>query len=188
MKHCDEIEDFFFENYSSFISFAQSFVLERAVAEDIIQDIFIDFIEKRDRSNLHTSLRAYFLTAIRNRCLNYLRDKKIHDKSEVLYLEALLNTNDNNLLSDESVIKTIQHAVNELPPEMRTVFNLRFFQSKKYIEIADIMSISKNTVKTHLSRGKQKLRESLQDLAKADLLNTLFIIFFNYMLVLLLLF
>lgn len=54
-------------------------------------------------------------------------------------------------------------AIQELPPKMRTCFQLRYAQGRKYEEIAVLMNVSIDTVKAHLHQAKQKLKIELSD-------------------------
>lgn len=168
MSNHTNIQDFFFKNYKAFVRFAESYVLERATAEDIVQDMFVNYLETKDKPIIRTSLKAYFISSIKYRCLNYQRDKKIQDKHDILYIEAILNSKDPGLFTDKFINDAVQQAINELPGEMGKVFQLRFFQEKNYAEVAEILNISKNTVKTQLLRGKKKLKESLIQLSRLN--------------------
>jgi RNA polymerase sigma-70 factor, ECF subfamily len=57
----------------------------------------------------------------------------------------------------------LSRAIAELPPKMRTCFQLRYGQGRKYEEIAALMNVSVDTVKAHLHQAKQKLKIELSD-------------------------
>lgn len=61
----------------------------------------------------------------------------------------------------KEVLMRLRKAIEELPDKMRECLMLRLYHDLKYQEIADIMNISIQTVKAHLSQAKQKLREKL---------------------------
>jgi RNA polymerase sigma-70 factor, ECF subfamily len=57
----------------------------------------------------------------------------------------------------------LSRAIQDLPLKMRTCFQLRYGQGRKYEEIAVLMNVSVDTVKAHLHQAKQKLKIQLSD-------------------------
>ena len=60
----------------------------------------------------------------------------------------------------------LQHAISQLPPMSRAVFNLYAIDGYKHEEIAQLLGISSGTSKSHLFRAKKKLRELLTEFKK----------------------
>ena len=106
-------------------------------------------------------MKSYFYQSVKNRCLNHLRDVHVQDKHKILYLEALLNENDSPGWVDLEILKKVQDAIAELPPQMAELFKQKYLLGRKYHEIAEINNISENTVKTQLKRAKEKMRKIL---------------------------
>jgi len=154
-------EALFYDYYPSLIRFAEGYVFNRQVGEDIVQSTFIYIWENANKIEIQTSLKAYFYTTIKNKCLNHLRSLRIQDKHNILYLEATLNSNDTSKIEDPEILKKINDAINELPEKMADIFKLKYVQGKKNKEVAEILKVSENTVKTQLQRAKAKLRTLL---------------------------
>jgi len=145
--------------------FAEVFVFDKQECEDIVQNIFIYLWENADKINLEHSLKAYFFQSVKNRCLNYLRDLRIRDQHNLFYLETLLNqVNCDEFVYSDSIIH-INEAIDQLPEQMAIIFKLKYLEGKKIKEIAKINKVTKNTIKTHLQRAKNKLRLILAETA-----------------------
>lgn len=61
----------------------------------------------------------------------------------------------------------VRAALATLPPGQRLALTLQYFEDVRYEEIAEIMGLPLNTVKSHIRRGKERLARELADLAPA---------------------
>ena len=154
-------EALFYEYYPHLTRYAEGFLFDKQACEDIVQNLFIHFWENTHRIDIQLSLKSYFYQSVKNRCLNYLRDTQIEDKHKILYVEALLNQDDSSGWVDLEIIKKVQDALAQLPPQMGELFKQKYLFGRKYHEIAEINHISENTVKTQLKRAKEKMRKIL---------------------------
>ena len=69
---------FLFEQYyNRLYRFAAYYLRDHKAAHDIVQDLFMDLLEKSEVLNITTSVKAYLFVMVRNRCLNFLRNLKI---------------------------------------------------------------------------------------------------------------
>ncbi|HYQ57900.1 MAG TPA: sigma-70 family RNA polymerase sigma factor, partial [Draconibacterium sp.] len=121
-------ESLFNEYYESLVRYAEKFIFDQAAAEDLVQDLFIQVWEKARKMQITTSIKSYFYQAIRNRCLNYLKSLKVKDKHHLLYIEALLDSDDEAELFDPEIIHKISESIDELPPQMARVFRLKLIE------------------------------------------------------------
>lgn len=156
-------EALFYEYYPHLVRYAEGFVFDKQVCEDIVQNLFIHFWENTHRIEIQLSLKSYFYQSVKNRCLNFLRDIHVQDKHKLLYLEAMLNQDDSSGWVDLEITKKVQEALEQLPPQMADLFKQKYLFGRKYHEIAEINHISENTVKTQLKRAKEKMRKILLD-------------------------
>lgn len=156
-------EALFADYYPQLVRFAEGYLFDRQVCEDIVQNLFIYFWENTEKICLELSIKAYFFQSVKNRCLNHLRDLQIRDRHNLLYMGAILNQEDISEIEDPELILQISDAISKLPKEMAEVFKLKYLEGKKLREIALMNQISENTVKTQLRRAKDKLRKILFD-------------------------
>jgi RNA polymerase sigma-70 factor (ECF subfamily) len=154
-------EALFYEYYPHLTRYAEGFLFDKQTCEDIVQNLFIYFWENTHRIVIQLSLKSYFYQSVKNRCLNHLRDIHVHDKHKILYLEALLNEDDSPGWVDPEIIKKVQDAIAQLPPQMGELFKQKYLFGRKYNEIAENNQISENTVKTQLKRAREKMRKML---------------------------
>lgn len=163
------MRDFFLANYSVLCSFASKYILERVHCEDIVQDVFVSYWErKRSFPNIY-SLKSFFYTSVRNSCLDYLKHQKVKER----YRERNSDKEETNESFLEEVIRNeaynvIYQEINKLPPMGKKVLLLSLSGNSNE-EIAGILGIAINTVKTHKARAYQVLRKKLTDLVLLSL-------------------
>ena len=148
----------FREYYPALTKFAESFIFDRSVSEDMVQAFFVSLWENAPNLDIHSSLKQYCYQSIRNRCLNRLRDLRIQDKKKLLYFEAVLQQEDHSEWIDVKLLDQIKESIDCLPPQMSLIFKLKYMNGKKNKEISQLLNLSENTIKTQLSRAKNKIR------------------------------
>lgn len=160
-------------NVSPLILFARRFVSVE-MAEDIIQDIFLDIW---DHSEMNEKLpsRSYLFMAVRNKCLNIL----IREQVKKNYIES--TELDNRILGldyynsfekqiiDKEDMQYIYDEIEKLPEKCRVIFKMAYFEEKKNAEIAEILDISIRTVEHQLYLGLKTLRTRFVDNGKKGL-------------------
>ncbi len=161
IKNGDEssFRSIFEEYYSPLVSFANSYLLDRAEAEDVVQTVLINLWEKARYLEIESSIDAYLFTCVKNSCLNQLKVLNIRDKNNILFVEGLMSYYSENDRVDPNLEQKLKLAIAELPARVQEIIRLRYGRSKKISEISTILDISENTVKTQLKRGKEKLRK-----------------------------
>jgi RNA polymerase sigma-70 factor (ECF subfamily) len=156
-------EALFTNYYLQLVRFAEGFIFDKQECEDIVQNLFIYFWENTEKIHLDLSIKSYFYQSVKNRCLNHLRNLQIHDRHNLLYLEAMLNQENYEELVDPEIINQINTAISKLPEQMAEIIRLKYLEGKKLSEIAQMNQISENTVKTQIQRAKEKLRKILAE-------------------------
>ena len=154
-------EALFSDYYTHLVRFADHYTLDQKASEDIVQDLYLYIWENAQKINIHTSIKAYFYQSLKNRCLNYLKSLKLKDEKNVIYVDALLNSDDDTAFFDPEILDQIKKSMNDLPPQMAKIIKLKYIEGLKQVEIAEQLGVSVNTVKTQLKRAKVKLRDSL---------------------------
>ncbi len=155
-------EKVFHEYYDILVRFANQFLLDNKASDDIVQGIFIYFWENSESIQIKSSIKAYLYQAVRNGCLNQLRALKIRDKHELLYLEAILDSSDQDWMNELEIVEGIKQALLQLPKQMYRIFYKKYFEEQSIKEIAEEMSLSESTIKVQLFRGRKTLRQILE--------------------------
>ena len=158
-----DVFDFLFEQYYPLlVKFSESYLHDLHECEDVVQSFFISFWTDSKNININTSLKSYFYTSIKNLCLNRIRDLKVIDKYQILYLESLVNTENSEVIFDSDIFDVIRAAVEALPEKMSEIFRQKYFEGKQLKEIAKELNVTEGTVKTQLHRARTTLRDKLR--------------------------
>lgn len=133
-------------------------------AEDVVQEVFLAVYEGVHSFANVSELTNYLYKACYNNSGQFLRNHNIHSKA----LDALDNPeleSDEDLYTlsiREEVIRQLYHCINELPSEQKKIMMLRI-SGKNWNEIAEILGLSINTIKTQKSRSYKYLRKRLDE-------------------------
>ena len=159
-----EFEVLFKTHFQYLCNYANQYVGDMDTAKDLCQKVFITLWQKRATINPKQSVKSYLFTAIRNRCLNHIRDHKKY-RSKVLDLDC--GDFDIGVEEDQFEMEELQHkierALNTLPEKCRKVFEMSRFQKMKYREISEELNISQKTVEAHMSKALKTLKVELKD-------------------------
>ncbi|MEQ6121256.1 sigma-70 family RNA polymerase sigma factor [Reichenbachiella sp. MALMAid0571] len=154
-------EALFHNHYHQLVRFAEGMIFDPDLAQDLVQSLFIHLWENAANINIKSSLKAYLFMAVKNRCLNCLKELQIRDKNELLYLEGMLNSDSSEDI-DPQLLDRLNFSLAQLPDKMVEIVKLKYLENRKLRDIAVQLNISENTVKTQLLRSKRKLRKLLQ--------------------------
>lgn len=170
----NSFEDIYVRYYTRLKRFAQEYVVSEDDAENILQDVFLDFWEKREVLLSHVNLIAFLFTSIKNRCIDFLRRKNLEQEATTLIQEEYsltlqINLNslqalDEHILTQEDTEELINKAIALLPEKCREIFIKNKIEGKKRKEIATELNISVNTIETQMTIAYKKLKENLKDL------------------------
>lgn len=168
----DAFEIIFKRYYKMLCIYAEDFVKEKSMAEEIVSDVFYKIWENRENLNITKSIQAYLFTSVQNTSIKYLEHLKVLKKYNEFATNALQNQEllyssaDHypiaNLISKE-IESEINTAINALPDQCRQVFCMHRFSDLSYDEIALKLNVSINTVRTQMMRALKKLKESLKE-------------------------
>lgn len=157
-------ESIYEEYYPRLVAFAEGYTFDLEESQGIVQNFFVHLWLNTDQLQASRSLKSYFFTAIKNRCLNHIRDLNIRDRHNLQYIEAELSSRQTSPKHQtEDLESDLLKEIQTLPQQMKEILILKYFENKKRQEIAQTLGISENTVKTQLNRGKKKLFKQLKD-------------------------
>lgn len=108
-------KEIFKKYYLPVRSFAWRFVKDNDIAEDIVQDCFLNVWEKRLTFNVITEIRSYLYTSTRNACLDYLKHEQIKQKHAIHLLTTASQEEEQEYILEEEVDALIHQAIGTLP-------------------------------------------------------------------------
>lgn len=149
-------------HYVTLLKLAYTYVKNREMAEDIVQDVCEKAIQRADDFRGEASYKTYFIRMTINRSYDYLRSWKYKQLSltntfvQLLHLET---PEQRAMQNDENAQLGLQ--ILRLKPKYREVIVLYYYEDLSTAEIAQILETPEATVRTRLKRGREQLKEKL---------------------------
>jgi len=166
LKHNDEAKfkellDLYFVRLKRF---ANSFLKEDELAEEVVMDVFLKLWEKRDKLDSIDNLTTYLFVSVRNTCHNFLRQEKKRftdslDNADV-ELARYEATPEDDLISEE-MLEKLNSIVDDLPPKCKMVFKMLREEGLSRKETAKVLGISANTVDNQVAIAVKRIGEGL---------------------------
>ena len=159
-----ELEIIFRQNYSEMIHLARVLLGDDGEAEDVVQDIFLriadsDILRPEGLSvaRIPPKNDSYLLIAVRNACLNRIRQMQLHERVKNLLPiedETDLQAIDRQLEQLEDISAFVDEQLEE---PHRSIFHLRFDEDLTIAEIARRLGLNPNTAYKYLAQSIQKI-------------------------------
>jgi len=131
-------------------------------AQDVVQDVFMNFWRKRDTLDIDLKVKSYLFTAVRNKALEVLRHEKMKENhADTVRINELLRYDIEDEAEKYVRLEKIHAAIGTLPDKCREVFSLSKLNGLSYNEIANHLNISVKTVENQIVRALKLLREKL---------------------------
>ena len=162
--------------------FIYGYVRDEGLAEDIMQDVFVELYYKRNfQEKENASLKTYLYTVARNKSLNVIKKRK---RKKEVSLDALMEKGETPASSDDALsldaqealyalstdeqiesaenAKALHTAIGNVKEEYREVLLLRYFENLSPERIAQITKRKPKQVYNLLARGRAALKEELK--------------------------
>ncbi len=145
----------------SLVRLARIFVDDRNAAEDLVQEAFIRLARSAHRIQDESKAAAYLRSIVLNLARDNNRRGLVSLRHHLPQDERRASTEDEIELEEDK--QQVIDALRELPHRQRTALVLRYYEELGVDDIAAAMGISRNSVKTHLTRGLTALEQRLGD-------------------------
>ena len=149
------IEQLFRQNYSEMNHLARVLLGDDEEAEDVVQDIFL----RVARNDIPPKNDNYLLVAVRNACLNRIRQKQLHEKVRNLLpidTDADFQPIDKELERLEDIAAFVNEQMEE---PHRSIIHLRFDEDLTIAEIARRLGLNPNTTYKYLAQCMEHIRQ-----------------------------
>jgi RNA polymerase sigma factor (sigma-70 family) len=138
------------------------------LTEDLTQDIFIKLYQNLGNIRLKSNIEHWLFTTARNEIYGFYRRKKIRvdqfNVEDTDEIEVLSEENIEDEFEKKEMKRLVMSVLNDLPFEQREVFILKEYGGLKYSEIADVMGIDEQLVKSRLNKVRNKLINKISNI------------------------
>jgi len=159
-------------NLNDVYNFSFNYVKNEAEADDLTQEIFVKVWKNIKKFNSQYKFRTWLFTIAKNTCLDFLKkNKRTVNFSELDNDETDFNFSESLADKSPSILKVLQNqgdfealnlALESLPKSYQATLDLRYDQGLKFREIAELLGVSMETIKTRNRRGIEMLKKKLK--------------------------
>lgn len=155
----------FLNHYEPLCNYIWKYVRSKYLAEEVVQEVFANMWEHRDKLDKDGHLRGLLYESARNRALNYIKHQKIIN--QYIKENRCLKQDESYLLQDpldhhdQMFLNSVRRAIENLPPKARQIYKMNQEEGLTYNEIANYLGISPKTVESQMRRTLKILRKSL---------------------------
>jgi len=153
----------FRSHYAHLVRMAESVVRERALAEEVAQEVMLELWRRRETLRVEQTFRAYLLRSTRNRALNQVRHQRVVAREAAI---AAIDSPSAPSVEEEmlgtELEQAVRAAIDALPEKCREVFQLSREHGLRYAEIASTLEISVKTVEKRMGQALAELRDRLE--------------------------
>ncbi len=140
---------------------AMRFVKNEADAEDITQEAFIKAFQRIDQFEGNVTFGAWLKRIVINRSIDFLKARKQHFVELQEHRLSIVEEQEDWSVDQEVEVEAVKAAMEELPDKYRYVVQLYLVEGYDHQEISEILDLRETTCRTRLMRGKQYLKELL---------------------------
>lgn len=152
-EYNEEIVSKIYDDYSNMIlKIAFTYVKNSTIAEDIMQEVFIKYINKMPEFESNENEKAWFIRVTINLSKDHLKSFWIRKRTEMPEELTYLQDEEQEVIYD----------VLKLPNKYKSIIYLYYYEGYSIKEIAKILKINEKTVGTRLSRGRKILKINIE--------------------------
>ena len=140
--------------------FALRFLNDEAAAEDTVSEVFIDVWRQAERFEGRSQVTTWLLAIARNKALSLLRRRSSEELDDEVaeFIEDPSDNPEAAMLKSQRV-SVLQYCLTQLSPAHREIVDLVYYHEKSVEEVAEIISVPANTVKTRMFYARKRIGE-----------------------------
>ncbi len=165
----DAFQKIYFDHYRFLYNYCRKFTSDTSLVEDLIQDLFINILVKKDRLSDTDNIRLYLLSSIRRSLFKALNEKvnKVTDLFDPLNpsfqfdegIEPGFGSNE----EENKTLKIIYKSVNNLGARQKEIIYMKYFSGLNNKEIAEVLGVTYQTVRNTLCNALRNIRKDFDD-------------------------
>ncbi|KAA0546895.1 sigma-70 family RNA polymerase sigma factor [Bacillus sp. BGMRC 2118] len=152
--------------YKEIFAFVYKQTLDKDLAQDITQEVFISMLRTIHRFDGRASFRTWLYKIGNSRIIDHYRSKyyKIHKQSVVIEVDKFVEGDEFTLeLEKKDEVKRILELLSRFDHELQEIFRLKIFGEYTFLEIAATTNLSESTLKTKYYATIRKLKKLLKE-------------------------
>lgn len=160
------LEKVMIEYGNELVRLAFSYVKDTGIAKDMVQNTFIKCYKNLDSFRFDAQIKTWLYRITINECKDYLKSwnyKMVQAKSFINETAKSIFPSTEKTVIDKYSHEEMKENIFSLPKVYREVIYLYYYDSLNTEEIANVLEISVNTVRTRLRRAKQRLESVLKE-------------------------
>ncbi len=139
-------------------------------SDDIVQDVFIKLFENLDNIHNKQSIQFWLFKTARNQMIGFLRSTKtkklISETADIDEVEISSDLSLEDEIENKELNKLILNELENMNEDFREVFVLKEYSGLSYKEIASLIDIDEELVKSRLYKARQKLIKKISKLVQ----------------------
>ncbi len=148
------VEKLFYKYNQMLFRICLVMLCNEADAQDAVQDTFYRYLLQKKHFSDEEHEKAWLIRVAVNRCWDEKRKRARHPQIDWDSISSYYRTEDERMVMD---------AFFRLPEKWKAVVHLHYVEGYRVKEIAAMLHLSENAVKKRLQRGREWLRENLED-------------------------
>lgn len=163
-------KDIFNLFYPRMLGYCKLFVKDHFLAEDLVQECFVQLWNKRKTLNPEGNIERLLFVMLRNHCLNYLRDHRM-DNNSIEFQEKYVNKlqyvyhidfiGEEEKSLEEQLSISLNEAINNLPNRQKEVFFKTKIENHSQKEVATELGITVKAIEKNIALAKKRIRDEL---------------------------
>lgn len=162
-------QEIYFDHYRFLYNYCRKYTNDSALVEDIIQDLFITLLTKRDRLSATDNIRFYLFSSVRRSLFKALNAKeyKVTDlfdhANPQFHFDEGVEPGYGEDEDQNRFLKLLKASVNSLGERQKEIVYLKYYSGFNNKEIAEVLGISYQTVRNTLCNALIKIRKDFDD-------------------------
>jgi RNA polymerase sigma-70 factor (ECF subfamily) len=158
----------YFEHYRFLYNYCRKFTTDASLVEDLLQDLFINILVRKDRLSDTDNIRLYLFSSIRRSLFKALNSKvhKVTDLFDPLdpafHFDDGVDPNYGEEEDQNRTLKLMYKAVNKLGARQKEIVYMKYFSELNNKEIAEVLGVSYQTVRNTLCNALRNIRKDFE--------------------------